>query len=436
MTLSDAKLRNIRPTGERRELPDRDGLVLRVSQRGVMTWAAYFRVRGASADNGSRVEKLAGKKRRVTIGAYPEVSLSEARTAAASIARAARAGVDPSAAVVVVSHAPTVGDLFERYGAEHLDRHLKSGRAVRLLLERHVLPNWRSKALATLRRSDLASLLEGVRPQRKIELKPEARRPGEVIRGGSGAVAEVRPRVRAMFQFGVEVELIPENPFAGVRSREHAPRRDRVLTMSEIAALCFVCERLDHLWAAYFRLLMLTGNRRAEWAEARIDWLAEQSQRLEIPAAYYKTGKPQVVPLSTQAIKVLNSLPRPTAGPYLLSFTGGLRPLSGFSKAKARLDESFPDTPLAPWVVHDIRRSVATHMERIGVAPHVIELCLGHALRGVAATYRHYAYLPEKSEALQRWADELSRELLLRSPISPPDAAAPIPLPPYPNDSA
>jgi len=66
---------------------------------------------------------------------------------------------------------------------------------------------------------------------------------------------------------------------------------------------------------------------------------------------------------------------------------------------------------MAPWVVHDLRRSMATHMERIGVEPHVIEVCLGHVLKGVAGTYRHYGYLPEKTAALQAWADELIRNL-------------------------
>ena len=51
---------------------------------------------------------------------------------------------------------------------------------------------------------------------------------------------------------------------------------------------------------------------------------------------------------------------------------------------------------------------MATHMERIGVEPHIIEVCLGHALRGISATYRHYSYLDEKAAALQLWADELA----------------------------
>ena len=92
------------------------------------------------------------------------------------------------------------------------------------------------------------------------------------------------------------------------------------------------------------------------------------------------------------------------------SSDGGARPVSGFSKAKARLDRALADRlghPPQPWVVHDLRRSMATHMERIGVEPHVIEVCLGHVLKGVAGTYRQYAYLPEKAAALQAWADEL-----------------------------
>ena len=107
---------------------------------------------------------------------------------------------------------------------------------------------------------------------------------------------------------------------------------------------------------------------------------------------------------------ILAALPSSGAGPFLFSSDGGARPVSGFSKAKARLDRALARRlGHAPpsWVVHDLRRSMATHMERIGVAPHVIEVCLGHVLKGVAGTYRQYGYLPEKAAALQRWADEL-----------------------------
>ena len=93
----------------------------------------------------------------------------------------------------------------------------------------------------------------------------------------------------------------------------------------------------------------------------------------------------------------------------MISTTGGERPISGFSKAKARIDKYLAEKRFdEPWVVHDFRRTMATHMERIGIAPHVIEACLGHSLKGIAATYRRYSYLTEKAVALEAWASEVT----------------------------
>jgi integrase len=149
----------------------------------------------------------------------------------------------------------------------------------------------------------------------------------------------------------------------------------------------------------WYRLILLTGDRRGEWARARWDWLDPDRTRLEIPASEYKTGKPQVVPLSGQARAILDMLPHSGAGPFLFSSDGGARPVSGFSKAKARLDRALADRlgpPLPPWVVHDLRRSMATHMERIGVAPHVIEVCLGHVLKAWRAPTASMATCPRR----------------------------------------
>jgi integrase len=163
----------------------------------------------------------------------------------------------------------------------------------------------------------------------------------------------------------------------------------------------------------YFQLLMLTGARRNEWASARKDWLAGEGARLEIPAEEYKSDRPHVLPLSGRARLIVDELPDLGSGPYLLSTTDGARPVSGFSKAKAELDAAIQAAGVAvkPWVTHDLRRTMATHMERIGIAPHVIELCLGHALKGVAGVYRQYQYLPERLAALEAWSLELAGPL-------------------------
>jgi integrase len=180
--------------------------------------------------------------------------------------------------------------------------------------------------------------------------------------------------------------------------------------MEELRAVSDAAGDMGYPWGPWYRLILLTGDRRSEWARARWDWLTANLTRLEIPASEYKTAKSQVVPLSAQAQAIIASLPRGEAGPYLFSSDGGARAVSGFSKAKARLDRLIADRlgrPLPPWVVHDLRRSMATHMERIGIEPHIIEVCLGHSLKGVAGIYRQYGYLPEKAHALQAWADEL-----------------------------
>ncbi|MBB3973364.1 integrase [Hansschlegelia beijingensis] len=211
-----------------------------------------------------------------------------------------------------------------------------------------------------------------------------------------------------MFQFAVERQYLLENPLAGVKNRDRQRPRSRVLTMEELRRVRDAASAMGYPWGSYFQLILLTGDRRGEWANAQISWLSADGTRLEIPAVHYKTGKVQVVPLSAQALRVIDAMPTPEYGPYLLSSLGGAKPISGFSRAKKRLDEVIArGGQMEPWVVHDLRRSMATHMERLGVAPHIIEVCLGHALKGIGATYRHYTYLAEKTAALQIWANEL-----------------------------
>jgi len=127
---------------------------------------------------------------------------------------------------------------------------------------------------------------------------------------------------------------------------------------------------------------------------------------MEIPASEYKTDRPQLVPLSVPAQSIIDCLPVWNAGDYLLSTTGGVRPVSGFSKAKAELNSlaGFDD-----WTIHDLRRSAATHMARLGVPQEHIERVLGHAIEGVAGTYNRYSYLEEKRAALERWGREWAK---------------------------
>jgi integrase len=412
--LTDTKLRTVRPGKVRYDLPDRDGLTLRVGTKGSMTWTLTYRVAGAGEAGNGRAARLAGAKRRMTLGEYPAMSLGEARGAALVARRAARQGTDPNEArraLAAPAAAPvTVSDLVEQYATSHLRRKLRSAPVVVALLARHVVPAWGDRPVVDLTRGDLLKLLEDVRTPREVEVKTRGRGTVKVERGGAGAAAEVRKWVRAMFQNAVELGLRPDNPFAGVKNADRAQPRDRVLSMPELRAVWNAACRMGYPWGPFFQLLILTGDRRGEWAVARWDWLDEAWSQLEIPAEHYKTGRPHIVPLSTTARNIVAMLPPPITGQHLFSSDGGLTAIAGFSDAKKVIDRlagRYFGGVMQPWVVHDLRRSMATHMERLGVAPHVIEACLGHALKGVAGTYRRYSFLPEKLAALQLWADEV-----------------------------
>lgn len=124
-----------------------------------------------------------------------------------------------------------------------------------------------------------------------------------------------------------------------------------------------------------------------------------------IPAPRMKGGAAHEVPLSGLALEIIKSLPR-FAGPYVFTTTGGERPVSGFSKAKARLDAGAPG--MAPWRMHDLRRTVRTGLGALPIPSHVCELVIAHAQPGLHKVYDLHSYRDEKQRALDLWAARLS----------------------------
>ncbi len=152
-----------------------------------------------------------------------------------------------------------------------------------------------------------------------------------------------------------------------------------------------------------FRLLLLTGYRLSEIAEMTRSELSDDLSTLHLPGTRTKNGRPHVVYLSPLAREVLRSVTPIEGCPYVFS-TNGRTPVSGFSKAKARLD--FLMT-VQDWRLHDLRRIAATGMAGLGVPPHIVEAALNHvsgAKAGVAGTYNVEAYSEERKVALDGWA--------------------------------
>ena len=188
--------------------------------------------------------------------------------------------------------------------------------------------------------------------------------------------------------------------------------RTRILTDDELRALWR--SSVDYPLGPFVRLLILTGQRKSEVAEARWPEFDLAKGLWTIPHERMKAGAAHVVPLVADELDVLEALPRFTHGDYLFTTTFGAKPINGFSKAKARIDAAMSSElsggkRLAPWVLHDIRRTMRTHLSALPVPDLVRELVIGHTKPGLHKVYDQHAYLDEKREALTLWAERLRR---------------------------
>ena len=170
------------------------------------------------------------------------------------------------------------------------------------------------------------------------------------------------------------------------------------------------------------RLLILTAARRKEVAGIREAEIAEgvwtlparsTEQRAKTERGR-KVAVADALPLPTQALEIIAELPRSPSG--LLLTTTGTTAISGFSKMKRVLDAllTAQGKTLAPWTLHDLRRSAATGIGDLEVEPHIVSLILGHRIPGITSkVYNKSGYLRQKQEALQMWADRVEIAVLL-----------------------
>jgi integrase len=202
--------------------------------------------------------------------------------------------------------------------------------------------------------------------------------------------------------------------------------RSRILADAELRAAWQAGQSLGYPYGPLFRLLVLTGQRKSEVAEAQWSEFDLGKKLWVIPAARMKADAAHVVPLSNDAIAILEALPRFNGGDYLFSTTLGKSPVNGFSKAKARFDArivealraSDPNAKLPEFVIHDLRRTFRTHLSAIpGISDLVRELVIGHTKPGLHKVYDQYAYVDEKRYALDAWAGRL-RTIIEPSPAS------------------
>lgn len=331
-----------------------------------------------------------GKRARMTLGTYPELSLAEARTKAEDT----RAGREP-------------GRTFREIADEFLKRHTdeKSGNRwaaeTRRILAHDILPALGDKT--EMRKDDIHAMLDAIHD-----------------RGSPIAANRALAVVKKLFRWALGRGYVTIDPTAGIAKPADETKRDRVLSEDELACVWGAADAMAYPFGPALRMLILTGQRREEVGAMRWSEVDLASATWTLPAERSKNGVAHVVPLSAAALTIFASISIGRAGGFVFTTTGA-SPVSGWSKAKNNLDAIILDAmrdrdpaaePIADWRLHDIRRTVATGLQRLGVRLEVTEAVLGHvsgSRAGVVGIYQRYSFADEKRQALDAWAALVAR---------------------------
>ncbi len=407
--LTDIRLRALldRPPVKRIELKDGtvDGLTLRIGPRGRPTWSFRFRIVGEGGVT-ERGTKLVGSRyHRVSLGTYPDVGLKEARRKAAAYLDDAAAGRNPILEFEeqAIDKRDTVANLVDDYIA-HAKTAMRSWRNAKWNLNRHIVVAWGSRPVGGITERDARNLIDKVA---KGEPDPAT----GIAKPRPGAASEARKWGSMLFEWGRSKGRVKANPFAEVKAPKLGERR-RYLSMEEARAVWEAAGDLGEPWCKAIRLLMLTGCREMEICGARRSWLDLKDATLLIPPEIYKSGRHFLVTLPAEAVAIFEGLPRWNGGDYLLSTTNGEKPIAGVPRKIVNklhvAAEAILGRSMDRFALHDLRRTVRTHLARLGVDDIVAEMVLGHALKGLQASYNVYGFAVEKRRALESWAAELT----------------------------
>jgi integrase len=351
------------------------------------------------------------------IGDYPGMALADARQIAREWREDLSKGVDPKAKEAErrrqehARRADTFEAAFGAYAKLQLSR-LRTGRSVVQAMERVMLPRFGDWPLTDIRRRHILSLAQEL----AIEAPISANR--------------ILAYTKTFFHWCVDTDRLETSPAADIKrpTPEKERARERVLTDAEIRAIWHACEGTG-VFGRAVRLLLATGQRRGEVAGMRWSELDLPCKLWTLSGTRTKAKRAHEVPLSRLAYDILQECSRTGASEYVLA-TGrpskgsaenvGCAP-SGWSKAKARIDRHALDflqkeaqacgetgkVELAEWHIHDLRRTCATNLAKLGVNRVVIALILNHAEQAVTSIYDRHRYDTEKRHALDLWADRL-----------------------------
>jgi len=342
-------------------------------------------------------------------------NLSDARRWAHRVIDSCKEGTDPRESE---QHAKAADrDTVDAVAAEWLKRDQAGNRShdeVKRIIERDVLGAWGGRRIQEITRRDAIELIDAI-----------------ADRGAVMMARRVQTHLHRLFRWALARGSVDASPVIDLPKPGRLVKRDRVLTDDELARIWAAAEAVGWPFGQVVQLLILSGARRSEigqleWREVDLD-----AGVLRIDGARTKNGEAHDIPLSPAAVDIMNALPRiaDADGNQVqhVFTTTGASPVSGWSRAKLALnnndlklrreeaEEAGEDPiavePLAEWRLHDLRRTVATGLQRLGQRLEVVEAVLGHvsgSRGGIVGIYQRHTFADEKHVALVAWAEHVA----------------------------
>ena len=374
------------------------GLALRIHAGGKRSYCVTARIKGRHVD-GRPKEQV-----RRTIGTTVTHSLAQAREGAREILHDAAKGVDSASKEAKKVAAEQARREAERATAKTFrtvaeawladtgrggGARLSRKKNILSQFEREVFPTLGAVPVTEIRRADVRDLVRALAIEKPI------------------AANRCLATVRRALAWAVAQDKLDANPAAGIEAPAEEVSRDRVLSNAEIATLWPAFGQLGYPFGPVFQLLLLTGARRNE--VGGMAWSEVDGDIWSLPGERTKNNRPHIVPLSTTAREILDNVAQ-IDGSDLIFTSNGKRPVSGWGRAKERLDKI---AGVEGWTLHDLRRTLVTGMnEALNIEPHVVEAVVNHqsggAKAGVAGVYNRALYLPQRKVALESWAQHIA----------------------------
>jgi integrase len=366
---TDAYIKSLRPIIKRYDVFDANlaGFGLRVSPSGTKSWIVLAR----------NMER----KIRVTLGRYPQMGLAIARQRAMTVLSDMADG-EYKRSKSLQFFEDALEDWYQKDQAQN-----KSFTQVKNAVEFHVRPYLKGFKLVTIEKRDLIQIVDRVAEKTPTQAN------------------RVLAFIKRFFNWCVSRDLIVVSPANGIGKAKVESSRDRVLSANELKSIYQATYQMDYPFGPLFRILIFTGQRLNEVAGCSWTEIDLEAKKWELPKDRSKNKISHIVHLSDPVLNELFEL-QPTAQHNLVFTTTGHSSVSGFSKAKNRLNEL---SGVRQWRLHDIRRTFATIVtEKLEHEPVVVDRILNHvngSVRGIAAVYQKGQYLNKRKVVLDAWAN-------------------------------